>query len=212
VSKEKSRSYRSPAREQQASETQGRILASAETLFREKGFDGTTIEAVARNAGVAAPTIYAGFKSKRGVFLALLDKARFGEPYQALISEAKSVRDPRKRLEVSARIARQIYEAESNLLDLMRGAAAVSPELAALVGDHEARRRDTQLPLIRELQTRGFLGRGLDVDRAADVMWTLTSREIYRLLVVERQWTPAAYESWLAAALRREICEARELK
>ena len=115
--------------------------------------------------------------------------------------------DPRKRLEVSARIARQIYEAEANLLDLMRGAAAVSPELAALVGDHEARRRDTQLSLIRELQTRGLLGRGLDVDRAADVMWTLTSRDTYRLLVVERRWTPTAYETWLAVALRRELCE-----
>jgi AcrR family transcriptional regulator len=208
MSKEKSRTYRSPSRELQAADTQARIIASAEALFRERGFDGTTIDAIAKDAGVAAPTIYAGFKSKRGIFLALLDRARFGETYQALISEAKSVGDPRKRLNVSARIARQIYEAESNLLDLVRGAAAVSPELAALVGDHEARRRDTQLPLVREIDSQGFLRRDLNVDRAADVMWTLTSREIYRLLVLERQWAPAAYETWLAAALRRELCEA----
>lgn len=190
----------------QAADTQARILASAERLFRERGFDRTTIEAIATDAGVAAPTIYAGFKSKRGIFLALLDRARFGQSYQGLISEAKSVADPRKRLDVSARIARQIYEAEANLLDLVRGAAAVSPELAALVGDHEARRRDTQLPLVRELQTQGSLRRDLDVDRAADIMWTLTSREVFRLLVRERHWQPAAYEAWLAAALRSELC------
>jgi AcrR family transcriptional regulator len=207
MSKEKSRSYRSPSRQQQASETQSRILAAAETLFRDRGFDGTTIDAIAREAGVAAPTIYAGFKSKRGIFLALLDRARFGEGYQTLVQEAKSTGDPRKRLEVSARIARQMYEAEANLLDLMRGAAAVSPELAVLVGDYEARRRETQLPLIRDLQANGVLRPGLDVDRAADVMWTLTSREVFRLLVLERQWTPADYESWLANALLQEICK-----
>jgi AcrR family transcriptional regulator len=208
MSKEKSRTYRSPSREQQAAETQARIIAAAETLFREKGFDGTTIDAIAREAGVAAPTIYAGFKSKRGIFLALLDRARFGEAYQALVSEAKNVDDPRKRLDLSAGIARQVYEAESNLFGLVLGAAAVSPELAALVSDNEARRRDTQLPLVRDMESKGFLRRDLDVDRAVDITWTLTSREIYRLLVLERQWTPAAYENWLAAALRRELCDA----
>lgn len=42
----------------------------------EKGFDGAATEAVAWNPGVAGPTIYARFKSKRGIFLALLDNAQ----------------------------------------------------------------------------------------------------------------------------------------
>jgi AcrR family transcriptional regulator len=207
MSKEKSRQYRSPSRQQQAAETQVRVLGSAEALFREKGFDGTTIDSIARKAGVAAATIYAGFKSKRGIFLALLDRARFGDDYQALVAEARKVADPRKRLRMSARIARQIYVAEANLLDLVRGAAAVSPELAALVSDHEARRRETQLPLLKDLHAHGALRVELDVERAADVFWTLTSREIFRLLVVERQWPPADYETWLADTLRRELCK-----
>jgi AcrR family transcriptional regulator len=82
MSKENARTYRSPSRAKQASETQTRILDAAMGLFQKKGFDGTTIDAIAAEAGVAAPTVYAAFKSKRGIFMALLDSARFGQRYQ----------------------------------------------------------------------------------------------------------------------------------
>jgi len=206
MSKEKSRRYVSSARQQQAADTQRRILAAAETLFSIEGFDGTTIEAIARKAGVAVPTVYSGFKSKRGIVLALLDQARFGEAYKSLVSEANDTGDARARLAVSARIARQIYEAEQATLDLVRGAAAVSPELAALVDAREESRRTPQRPLIEDLRRQGQLRPGLSVARAADIMWTLTSRELFRLLVIESRWPASDYESWLRDVLRRELC------
>ena len=45
------RSYRSPRREAQAQETRALILASARALFTSRGYAGTTIEAVAAEAG-----------------------------------------------------------------------------------------------------------------------------------------------------------------
>jgi AcrR family transcriptional regulator len=206
MSKEIPRPYRSPSRQKQASATQSRILEAARELFKEKGFDGTTIDAIATEAGVAAPTVYAAFKSKRGIFMALLDGARFGTEYQALISEVQATTDPRERLTLSARISRQIYEAEAAMLDLLRGASAVSPELAKLVGEREERRRASQLPLIKELDAAAALHPGLNIGTAADLMWTLTSREVYRLLVLECSWSPTQYEQWLKDALRRELC------
>jgi AcrR family transcriptional regulator len=212
MSKENARTYRSPSRAKQASETQTRILDAAMGLFQKKGFDGTTIDAIAAEAGVAAPTVYAAFKSKRGIFMALLDSARFGQRYQTLVSEARATADPRARLRLSAQISRQIYESETATMDLLLGASAVSPELAKLVGEREERRRRSQLPLVEELHGLGALRAGLSIRSAADLMWTLTSREIYRLLVSECSWSPSAYEDWLQATLRRELCSETDTK
>src|SRR5689334_17444937 len=68
------RSYRSPRREAQALETRGLILASARALFTSRGYAGTTIEAVAADAGVSPQTVYTAYKNKRGLLLALLDQ------------------------------------------------------------------------------------------------------------------------------------------
>lgn len=38
-------------------------------------------------------------------------------------------------------------------------------------------------------------------------MWMLTSRDIYRMLVIESNWAPAAYEKGLAEALLNALSE-----
>jgi len=38
----------------------------------------------------------------------------------------------------------------------------------------------------------------LDVDKAADVLWTLNHPNLWQLLVLQRGWTPAEYERWFA--------------
>lgn len=48
-----------------------RILAAARKVFREKGYDRTTVSDVVREAGVAQGTFYLYFPSKKDAFLAL---------------------------------------------------------------------------------------------------------------------------------------------
>ena len=50
---------------------QEQILAAARKVFREKGYDGTTIADIVQAAGVAQGTFYLYFSSKRDAFLAL---------------------------------------------------------------------------------------------------------------------------------------------
>jgi AcrR family transcriptional regulator len=205
MSSEGPRPYRSATRRRQAAETRTRIVEAARVLLREHGFDGTTIGAIARAAGVAPQTVYGAFGSKRGIVAELFDRARFGPDYQALLAQARATADPRARLRFPARFTRLIYDAERATLDLLRGAGAVAPELAALVRESEDERRTAQAPLVRQLAEEGHLRAGLEVDAAADVLWMLTSRDVYRLLVVERGWSPARYEAWLGEAIAREL-------
>ena len=51
--------------------TRGRLLDSAVEVIREKGFYGTTLEEVARRAGMTRGAIYGNFKDKDELFLAV---------------------------------------------------------------------------------------------------------------------------------------------
>ncbi|MEQ1505699.1 MAG: TetR/AcrR family transcriptional regulator, partial [Myxococcota bacterium] len=73
--------------------------------------------------------------------------------------------------------------------------------LADLDRSSESRRRDAQRPLIDALAEAARLADGLDRDRASDVLWALTGRDLYRMLVVDRGWSAGDYEGWLAEVL-----------
>ncbi len=60
-----------PTREE-ALRRDARLLDVATTLFMERGFDGTSIDAVAETAGVSKPTVYARYHDKRDLFAAVL--------------------------------------------------------------------------------------------------------------------------------------------
>ncbi|MGQ9523542.1 MAG: TetR/AcrR family transcriptional regulator [Armatimonadota bacterium] len=50
------------------------IVGAAMRLFAERGFDGTTTKAIAKEAGVAEGTIYTYFHSKRDILLAFAEE------------------------------------------------------------------------------------------------------------------------------------------
>jgi AcrR family transcriptional regulator len=201
MSRAKKRAYQSPVRQRQADETRSRIVAAARKLLEQKGYSGMTMEAIAQEAEVAAPTVYANFRSKSGVVAEILDAARFGDDYQQAVRSAMSEKRPRERLLYAPCIARRIYESESSVLDLLRGVGAVAPALARQGEALEHRRYEMQQPLIEGLAEAQELRAGLDVGRARDILWSLTSRDLYRLLVRERGWTPQQYEDWLTKTL-----------
>ncbi|HEU4635026.1 MAG TPA: helix-turn-helix domain-containing protein [Edaphobacter sp.] len=199
------RAYESPTRQRQADETRRRIAAAARKLLVEAGYAGMTIPAVAKTAEVAVPTVYAIFGSKKGIVAELLDEARFGEGYQELIAQVRTVTDPIAMLAFPPRFARRVYEAEIPVEDLLRGAGMVAPELAAVEEERNCQRYDSQQMVIDALEKANLLRPGLDREAARAVMWTLTSRELFRMLVRERGWTPDEYEMWLGGALQREL-------
>ncbi|MCJ2126300.1 TetR/AcrR family transcriptional regulator [Methylobacterium sp. J-077] len=61
-----------PTREE-AARLEARIVEVAMQLFIERGFDATSIDAVAEAAGVSKPTLYARYRDKRALFEAVLN-------------------------------------------------------------------------------------------------------------------------------------------
>ena len=187
--------------------TRARIREAARRLFVERGYLTTTIESIAAEADVAVQTVYFVFGNKRALISEVLDIAIAGDdaPVPLLerpwVAELRQETDPRRAVRLLARQASQIIGRQAPLYQAVRGAAAVDPEIAALLAIYQERRLATLTELLRPLAARDALAPGLDLERAADVLYALNSHELYQLLVVDRGWSPAAWEEWLAELL-----------
>ncbi len=51
------------------------ILDTAQRLFSERGYQGTTVDLVVQSAGVSKPTVYSHFPSKQALWQAMLEQA-----------------------------------------------------------------------------------------------------------------------------------------
>lgn len=205
LAKTKRSVYRSLVRERQAADTRRRIVEATRQLLQKEGYAGMTIEAIARRAEVSAQSVYAIFKSKTGILIELLDESTFGPEYEEAVHKALSAEDPETRLRLAAPIARQIHDAQSAAFDLLRGAGVVAPELARLEQERECLRYERQERMIISLRDARRLRPDLGYTTARDILWMLTGRDVYRMLVRERGWSSQKYQEWLADTLVRSL-------
>lgn len=203
----KKRSYHSATRDAQAAKTRSSILEAAKKLFQTKGFDRVTIHMLAQVAEVSMPTIYALFKSKRGVLQSLIDEALPPEQFAALVDESMREKSPKQHLRTTAKLARQIYDAERELMDILRGASVLAPEFKELEQEKEMRRYERQGEYVRKMMEEKSLAKGLTLQKARDILWAMTGRDMYRMLVIEKSWTSEAYEKWLFELLVKSLLD-----
>jgi AcrR family transcriptional regulator len=205
------RAYDSSLRKQQASQTRLRILDAAERLFTDRGYGGTTMEAIAVEAGVATDTVYASFGNKAGVLHRLLDVRVGGDDSPVALLEREGPQkvraEPTQRRQLAAFAADivQILERARPVDDIMRGAGAVDPEIAALrAGMQELRYRNMR-QLVSWLAARGPFRGGVSEEEAAAIIWTLASPEVHGLLRRDRGWSVERYVAWLSDTLSRTL-------
>ncbi len=201
------RRYNTTRRRAQAEETKRAIVEAARALFIERGYAGTTIEAIAQGAGVAVETVYATFRTKRAVLARVMDVAAVGDeaPVPLLQREAAlavwNTEDQRRQIQMFAGGIREIMERVGPIFQVMRAAAPAEPEIALLLQDYLEKRRVGMEYFVRASLDNGVLRPGLSPEDAIDTVWAITSAEVHHLLTVDRGWPPERYETWLAETL-----------
>lgn len=201
----KNRTYDSSSRQAQATQTRDRILETANALFEVHGFEGVKIDTIAKEAGVSTPTVYAQLQSKRGILKALLDQSLPPEQFEALVQQARNSGSAIEHLKITAKIARQLYDAEKAKIQFYQGSSMISPELKEIEQDMERRRYQRLEETINAIADECSLAEGLDTTKARDILWSFTGRDLYRMLVIEQNWPSDAYEEWLAKLLAQVI-------
>lgn len=207
-SKSKKRTYSSPARTEAADETRARILDSARDLFGRRGIDAVTIAEIAGKSDVASSTVYAIFKSKEGILRGLMEQSLFGGRFQSAQKILAGISDPVRMIALTSHVSRAIYESESRDLGLLRSVSGFSPALRKIEQELERTRYKMQEKRLRQLFAAGRAKRSISFEEARRIMWMYTSREVYRMLVIEGGWTPDRYQAWLSQTLLAALVEA----
>jgi hypothetical protein len=90
-----------------------------------------------------------------------MDEALPTDQFEALVEEAKEKKSAKEHLMISAKIARQIYDAEKEQMDIFRGASVLAPEFKELEKEREGRRYKRQEETIKMMAKEKFLAKGL---------------------------------------------------
>jgi len=210
------RSYDSPRRREQARATRRAILEAARELFIERGYVATTIDAVAEDAEVSPETVYAVFGTKRALLSELIDISIAGDGdappvlEQGWVQEMRDEPDPRRRLSILARKGRSILERRAPIDEVVRGAAAADPDIAALWQRGKAQRFAGQRELLRIIVGETGLRARIDLETGADILYAIGSPETYLLLVADRGWSSLTFERWYDATLARLLLGSSE--
>jgi len=196
------RRYHSPRRREQAAATRRQILDAAQRLFETQGYATTTMGAIAVDAGVALKTVYVAFETKSGLLRALWNVLLRGNDDDAPVGEQPWYRevldetDPVRQLRLNARNSRVVKQRVAAVIEVIRTAAPSDPAIAALWDRIQREFHANQRAIVESLAERSALEPALDVDRCADVLWTLNHPDLWQLLVVQRGWSPDQYEQW----------------
>ena len=206
------REYDSSRRQAQADETRRHILEAARKLFTERGYAGATAEAVAAEAGVSAQTMYATFKIKKKLLVSLMNVSpATGVEDHTPMSERANVqavaqeRDQRRQLHMFANVVASNLNQVAGIFEVMADAAKIEPDFERTVQKLNKQRLEHMAFAVQQIAANGPFRGNMDETRARDIVWTLTSGEVFLLLTRDRGWSKEQYADWLQDMLIRAL-------
>lgn len=201
------RPYEGAARQARTRRTRAAVVEAARSLFAERGYAATTIEAISDRSDTPQATVYRLFSSKLGILKALLDVSVGGDDEAVAMLDRPQVRallsdeDPKNQLAGFAALVREVMARVGPVHRILADAARSDQDAALLLAEIARQRHEGQRRIARALARSGALRPGLRERDAADIVHALASPEVYGLLVSDRGWTGERHEKWLKSIL-----------
>jgi AcrR family transcriptional regulator len=176
------------------------ILSAAVDLFVERGIDQTSMESIAKRAGVAKATVYKRWKAKEDLLAEAIEKVRDDLPNVASARTAGELPSLLESLlpEWSAALAEPRYRA---LAARLLGAGPSHPALLAAYWNHHVLpRRERSYAVLRRAQDEGMLSPTADIDVLLDM---LTGAIIHHLLLEPGEPSPDHIRRYLRRLFRQ---------
>jgi AcrR family transcriptional regulator len=205
------RPYEGAARQARTRRTRAAVVEAARTLFLERGYATTTIEAISDLSDTPQATVYRQFSSKLGILKALLDVSVVGDDDTVAMADRPQVRellsdrDPKNQLAGFAALLRDVMARAAGVHRILADAARSDGDAASLLAEIARQRQEGQHRVARSLARSSALRPRLRERDAADIIHALASPEVYGLLVFDRGWSGERYEKWLKAILSDQL-------
>jgi AcrR family transcriptional regulator len=183
------------------------VVDAARSLFLDRGYGATTIDAISEVSEVPPATVYRLFASKLGILKAVIDVSIVGDDEAVAMADRPAVRslladpNPAEQLAAFVHLSGQVNQRTAAIYRILVSAAASEPDAAALLHALTLQRQEGQGRIARTLASAKALAPELRQRDAADIIHALMSPEVYGLLVGDRGWPIDRYESWLTQTL-----------
>jgi AcrR family transcriptional regulator len=194
------RAYDASGRQAAAQQRRLHVAEVAWRMFAERGWNGTRMADVAREADVSVELVAKAFGGKQGLLMAAFRRGSFGG--HANLQEAFAALDLASEPEPSVRVRRLAHFIVATMgpmvpmLSVVNVAADQDEQLATLL--REARR----MHLVTCAEACELIASGPVEPRVVDEVGLLSRAETYALLVVEREWSLGDYTDWVEQRLR----------
>ena len=193
-----------------AEQTQRAIVESAARLFAQNGYQSTSIARIAAEADVAVQTVYNSIGGKREVLSRVLDFAAAGDRAPVPVPEimrrmAETETDPHRIIDQLVDFWQDALARTAPVFRIIREAAVVDPDVAALERERAARRMSNYGHAARILATRGALRGELTIEDAAATIFAIGHPETYRTFVTEGSWDVQRWAAWARASLQNAL-------
>jgi AcrR family transcriptional regulator len=171
------RTYQLGKRQAQIDESRHKVIAAARALLSDDcGYSSFTVDSVASRADVARATIYYQFGSKVGLLEAVCDSLA-DEGQMSELSSAFVSPDPVQGVEAFVNQFGHFWNVDRRVMRRVRALATLDPEVGAVIGARDERRREGLRVLVAKLSTHGVLT--VESDVAVRVLFSLTSFESF---------------------------------
>ncbi|MFJ4045702.1 TetR/AcrR family transcriptional regulator [Microbacterium sp. NPDC089987] len=202
-------STRASRRSRQQSDTRESIIASADALFLDRGYAGTTISMIAREADAAVQTVYNAVGGKAAILSAVLDRRASGtdgRPVVEFLAERlDAASDADDVVRVLADWLSEVNVRTYPVHRVIAQGAAVDADLAALQTRRAQQRLERYGRTGQLLRARGGLRSGLSDHDVAATIWSIGSPAAYEALVIDGGWAIDAHRQWIERALRAAL-------
>jgi AcrR family transcriptional regulator len=188
-------------RQVQAEETRIRIAQAARRLFAAQGYGATSIDAIAKEAGVATRTVYSAFGTKREILSLICDQWLSEAGAIERAGQVFAIEGPAERLRGAAGWLTNLYAAGFDVVLIFEAATDESPETKALLRSKLAGRNEVMDAMIASLKD----ALRVPLKQAQAVFRALAAPGVYQELVDESGWTPAEFERFVADSLERQL-------
>jgi AcrR family transcriptional regulator len=190
-------------RRRQALETRRQIVGAARRLLVSLGYVGTTVEAIAAEAGVAVPTVYKAFGTKAAIARELNDLIDEEAGVAAYTERFALATEPTELIAAAVALNLSLHEHCGDIIEATRAGAGVDATLAHVYAEGTRRHDDGMRSVIDRLQAAGALRADLEPAQAVGLLSSLCSAEVFGELTHRHGWTLHNCEAWTVEALCR---------
>jgi AcrR family transcriptional regulator len=187
--------------------TRERILETAWTLFRRRGFDQVTIADVAAAAGVSRQLVYVHFANRAGLLVAM---TRHHDASSGFVERVAATRrlPPAEGLEALLRVWLGYLPAILPVARALETAAATGDEGGSAWYDRMGDLWEAIRAAVRRVHQDGRLAGGWTVQTATDWVWARSHVANWQHLVAERGWPPEEYTERTVRSILGEVLTA----